>query len=67
MDDLIKAVEDLNVDTLIEKSPSTAMFTVDTLEVAIEDQIRELIEYREQLQSNRESLVAKLQDSTTIH
>jgi hypothetical protein len=67
MNDIIKAVEDLDVDTLIEKSPTTAMYTVDTLEVAIEDQIRELIEYREQLQGNRQALVAKLQNPNTIH
>lgn len=66
MNEIIKAVNDLNVDTLVKTSPKTAIYTVEAIEIAIEDQIRNLAEYREQIKKQRAEIERKL-SFITLH
>ncbi len=60
MNDLISAVENIDVYHLADASPDTAMYTVDALDIALEDQIRELVVYREKIKESRGALVHEL-------
>ena len=64
MNEIIKAVEDLNVDTLIETSPLSALYTVEAIELEIEDQIRCLAKYREQMIKHRADVERKVSELT---
>jgi hypothetical protein len=60
MNDIISAVDNLDVSHLADASPDTAMYTVDALDIALEDQIRELVAYREKIKESRSALVREL-------
>ena len=60
MNEIIKAVDELDVDTLVENSPQTAIYTVEAIEIAIEDQIRYLADYREQIIKHRAEVERKI-------
>ena len=60
MNEIIKAVDQLDVDTLVENSPQTAIYTVEAIEIAIEDQIRYLADYREQIKKSRAEVERKI-------
>jgi hypothetical protein len=66
MNEIIKAVTDLDVDRLLEASPQTAIYTVEAIEIALEDQIRDLAAYREQVKSQRAEVERKL-NGVTFH
>jgi|GEM_PF-1814897 hypothetical protein len=66
MNEIIKAVTDLDVDRLLETSPQTAIYTVEAIEIALEDQIRDLAAYREQVKSQRAEVERKL-NGVTFH
>ncbi len=66
MNEIIKAVTDLDVDRLMETSPQTAIYTVEAIEIALEDQIRDLAAYREQVKSQRAEVERKL-NGVTFH
>ncbi|MFP6712158.1 MAG: hypothetical protein VB913_10745 [Rhodospirillales bacterium] len=66
MNEIIKAVTDLDVDRLSETSPQTAIYTVEAIEIALEDQIRDLAAYREQVKSQRAEVERKL-NGVTFH
>jgi hypothetical protein len=66
MNEIIKAVTDLDVDRLLETSPQTAIYTVEAIEIALEDQIRDLAAYREQVKSQRPEVERKL-NGVTFH
>ena len=60
MNEIIKAVDELDVDTLVENSPQTAIYTVEAIEIAIEDQIRYLADYREKIIKRRAEVERKI-------
>ena len=60
MNEILKAVDELDVDTLVENSPQTAIYTVEAIEIAIEDQIRYLADYREQIKKSRAEVERKI-------
>ena len=64
MNEIIKAVEDLVVDALVEPSPLAAIYTVEAIEMAIEDQIRYLADYREKMQKHRAEVERKVSELT---
>ena len=66
MNEIIKAVTDLDVDRLSETSPQTAIYTVEAIEITLEDQIRDLAAYREQVKSQRAEVERKL-NGVTFH
>ena len=66
MNEIIKAVEDLDVDALVETSPHAAIYTVEAIELAIEDQIRYLADYREQIKKHRADVERKV-SNLTLH
>ena len=60
MNEIIKAVDELDVDTLVANSPQTAIYTVEAIEIAIEDQIRYLADYQEQIKKRRAEVERKI-------
>ena len=60
MNEIINAVDELDVDTLVENSPQTAIYTVEAIEIAIEDQIRYLADYREKIIKRRAEVERKI-------
>jgi parvulin-like peptidyl-prolyl isomerase len=64
MNEIIQAVTDLDVDKLLETSPETAIYTVEAIEIALEDQVRDLAAYREQVRSQRAEVERKLNEVT---
>ena len=60
MNALISAFENLDVCHLADASPDTAIHTVYALDISLEDQIRELVTYREKIKEGRGALVHEL-------
>ena len=66
MNEIIKAVDELDVDKLVETSPQSAIYTVEAIEIAIEDQIRYLADYLEQMKKHRAEVERKI-SVLTLH